>query len=129
MQALAKPRIESSRLYMPMATPPPSKSKTSRSTGGLPSAGVNVIVRRPGPGTTKSVARYWSPYAWRPITIGRFQPGTRRGMLLITIGSRKTVPPRMLRTVPLGERHICLRPNSWTRASSGVMVAHFTPTP
>ena len=31
--------------------------------------------------------------------------------------------------VPLGERHIFLRPNSFTRASSGVMVAHLTPTP
>ena len=26
-------------------------------------------------------------------------------------------------------RHICLRPNSSTRASSGVIVAHLTPTP
>ena len=31
--------------------------------------------------------------------------------------------------VPFGERHICFRPNSLTRASSGVMVAHLTPTP
>jgi hypothetical protein len=38
-------------------------------------------------------------------------------------------PPRMLRIVPFGERHIFFRPNSSTRASSGVMVAHFTPTP
>jgi hypothetical protein len=45
------------------------------------------------------------------------------------IGSRKITPPRMLRMVPLGERHIFLRPNSSTRASSGVMVAHLTPTP
>jgi len=45
------------------------------------------------------------------------------------MGSRKRVPPRMLRMVPLGERHISLRPNSFTRASSGVMVAHLTPTP
>jgi hypothetical protein len=35
----------------------------------------------------------------------------------------------MLRIVPLGDRHIFLRPNSSTRASSGVMVAHLTPTP
>ena len=27
------------------------------------------------------------------------------------------------------ERYISLRPNSFTRASSGVMVAHLTPTP
>ena len=45
------------------------------------------------------------------------------------MGSRNTVPPRMLRIVPLGERHIFLRPNSSTRSSSGVMVAHLTPTP
>ena len=31
--------------------------------------------------------------------------------------------------VPFGDFHICLRPNSSTRASSGVIVAHFTPTP
>ena len=31
--------------------------------------------------------------------------------------------------VPFGDFHIFLRPNSLTRASSGVMVAHFTPTP
>ena len=52
----------------------------------------------------KSVARYWSPKAWRPITIGAVQPGTRRGTFLQMIGSRNTVPPRMLRIVPLGER-------------------------
>ncbi len=45
------------------------------------------------------------------------------------IGSRKTTPPRMLRIVPLGDRHICLSPNSSTRASSGVIVAHLMPTP
>ena len=31
--------------------------------------------------------------------------------------------------VPFGERYIRLSPNSSTRASSGVIVAHFTPTP
>ena len=45
------------------------------------------------------------------------------------IGWRKITPPRMLRMVPLGERYMRLRPNSSTRPSSGVMVAHFTPTP
>ena len=63
------------------------------------------------------------------MTIGAVQPGTRRGTFLQTIGSRKMVPPRMLRMVPLGERYIFLRLNSLTRASSGVMVAHLTPTP
>ncbi len=83
----------------------------------------------PGPGTLKSVALYWSPWAWRPMTIGLVQPGTRRGMFEQMIGSRKTTPPRMLRMVPLGDFHIFFRPNSSTRASSGVIVAHFTPTP
>ena len=45
------------------------------------------------------------------------------------IGSRKMTPPRMLRIVPLGDFHIFFRPNSSTRASSGVIVAHLTPTP
>ena len=92
-------------------------------------AGSKVIVSLPLPGTTKSVARYWSPKAWRPMTIGWVQPGTSRGTFLQMIGSRKMVPPRMLRIVPLGDFHIFLRLNSFTRASSGVMVAHFTPTP
>ncbi len=35
----------------------------------------------------------------------------------------------MLRIVPFGDRHICFRLNSLTRASSGVIVAHLTPTP
>ena len=47
----------------------------------------------------------------------------------MTMGSRKIVPPRMLRIVPLGDFHIFFRPNSATRASSGVIVAHFTATP
>ncbi len=63
------------------------------------------------------------------MMIGLVQPGTSRGMLLMMIGSRNTTPPRMLRMVPLGETHIFLRPNSSTRASSGVIVAHLTPTP
>ncbi len=50
-------------------------------------------------------------------------------MFEITIGSRKMTPPRMLRIVPFGERYISFRPNSSTRASSGVIVAHLTPTP
>ncbi|MGY3290613.1 hypothetical protein ACVWWP_003680 [Bradyrhizobium sp. LM3.6] len=61
--------------------------------------------------------------------IGLLQPGTRRGTFLQMIGSRKMQPPRMLRMVPFGDFHICLRLNSFTRASSGVMVAHLTPTP
>ena len=88
-----------------------------------------MSVSCPAPGTTRSVARYWSPNAWRPITIGFVQPGTSRGTFEMMIGSRKTVPPRMLRIVPFGERHICFSPNSFTRSSSGVMVAHLTPTP
>ena len=61
--------------------------------------------------------------------IGLFQPGTSRGMFEMMIGSRKMTPPRMLRIVSFGLFHIFFRPNSSTRASSGVMVAHLTPTP
>ena len=75
------------------------------------------------------MARYWSPWACLPMMIGLVQPGTNLGTLCTTIGSRNTTPPRMLRIVPLGERHIRLSPNSATRASSGVIVAHLTPTP
>ena len=63
------------------------------------------------------------------MMIGLVQPGTSRGTFLQMIGSRKMTPPRMLRIVPLGERYISFSPNSFTRASSGVMVAHLTPTP
>jgi len=91
----------------------------------------------------------WSPKACRPIQIGLVHPGTGLGILSRMMGSRKTVPPRMFRiwvqrcdltngicakkggrrhTVPLGDRHISFRLNSLTRASSGVMVAHLTPT-
>lgn len=37
--------------------------------------------------------------------IGFFQPGTRRGIRGMTMGSLKTVPPRAFRIVPLGESH------------------------
>ena len=50
-------------------------------------------------------------------------------MLEMMIGSWNTTPPMMLRIVPFGERHIFFSPNSSTRASSGVIVAHLTPTP
>lgn len=63
------------------------------------------------------------------MTIGFVHPGTSRGMFEMMIGSRNTTPPRMLRIVPLGDTHIFFSPNSSTRASSGVIVAHFTPTP
>ena len=61
--------------------------------------------------------------------IGWVQLGTRRGTFLQMIGSRKMTPPKMLRMVPFGLLHISFRWNSLTRASSGVMVAHLTPTP
>src|SRR5215813_4143420 len=63
------------------------------------------------------------------MMIGLVHPGTSRGTFLQMMGSRKMTPPRMLRIVPLGERYISLRLNSFTRASSGVMVAHLTTTP
>ena len=94
----------------------------------------------------KSVERYWSPNACRPITIGFVHPGTGFGIFSRMMGSRNTVPPRIFRiypsahhphfeavsgrgrTVPLGLLHISFNLNSSTRASSGVMVAHLTPT-
>ena len=126
--ALAKSMIESSRLYIASVTPEPGALNTSRSIT-LPSLPVNLIDSVPAPGNLKSVARYWSPKAWRPMMIGLVQPGTSRGMFLQMIGSRKIVPPRMLRIVPFGDRHMSFRPNSFTRPSSGVMVAHLTATP
>src|SRR6266481_1541185 len=63
------------------------------------------------------------------MMIGLVQPGTSRGTFRQMIGSRKITPPRMLRMVPFGDFHISFRPNSFTRASSGVIVAHLTPTP
>ena len=61
--------------------------------------------------------------------IGLVQPGTSRGTFFAMIGSRKITPPKMLRIVPFGDFHIFFRPNSLTRPSSGVIVAHLTPTP
>src|SRR5207253_10718633 len=63
------------------------------------------------------------------MMIGLVQPGTSRGTFRQMIGSRNTTPPRILRMVPFGDFHISFKPNSFTRASSGVMVAHLTPTP
>src|ERR1700682_205853 len=63
------------------------------------------------------------------MMIGLVQPGTSRGTFLQMMGSRNTTPPRILRMGPFGDFHISLRENSFTRASSGVMVAHLTPTP
>ena len=51
------------------------------------------------------------------------------GIFLQIIGSLKTVPPRMFLMVPLGDLHIFFNLNSLTRFSSGVIVAHFMPTP
>lgn len=93
-----------------------------------PSVGVKVISSLPAEGTTKSVALYWSACACRPMMMGFSQPVTRRGMFLQMMASRKTVPPKMLRMVPLGDRHMNLSLNSSTRCSSGVIVAHLMPT-
>lgn len=78
--------------------------------------------------------------------MGFTQPGMGLGIRARMMGSRKTVPPRILRiyrtvlsiirfdvstgelTVPLGLFHISLSLNSSTRASSGVTVAHLMPT-
>lgn len=62
------------------------------------------------------------------MMMGFFHPTTRRGTLEMRIGSRKTVPCRIFLIVPFGDFHIYFSPNSFTLASSGVMVAHFIPT-
>ena len=72
---------------------------------------------------------YVSGEADLPTTMGFFQPGTSLGTLSTTIGSRKTVPFKILRMVPFGLLHIFFSLNSFTRASSGVIVAHLMPTP
>src|SRR5271156_6903061 len=78
--ARAKSRMESLKLYIPITTPPSSGIDTTSCTiGSLPSAGVKVNVTVPGRSTLKLVARYWSPKACRPMTMGFFQPGTNRG--------------------------------------------------
>jgi hypothetical protein len=88
------------------------------------------MVSVPAPGDRKSVALYWSPKAWRPMTIGLVQPGTRRGTFLQMIGSRKTTPPRMLRMVPFGRLPHLLELELLRRGPRpGVIVAHFTATP
>ena len=70
-----------------------------------------------------------SPKAWRATVIGFFQAFTLAGTLARVIGLRKTVPSMIPRMVPLGEGHWRFSPNSRTRSSLGVMVAHLTATP
>jgi len=60
--------------------------------------------------------------------IGLVHPGTILGMFEIIIGSLKTVPFKMFLMVPLGDFHICFKPNSVTLSSSGVIVAHLMAT-
>ena len=60
---------------------------------------------------------------------GSVQDGTNFGIFLQTIGSLKTVPPIIFLIVPLGDQHIFFKSNSFTLASSGVIVAHLIPTP
>lgn len=109
----AKAAILSSVLYIARQTPGPLKSYTVNFSC-LPWALVKTSSILPGPPTTTSVALYWSPNAWRPMTMAFVQPGTKRGMVLHMIGSRNTVPPRMLRIVPFGDSHIFFSLNSKT---------------
>lgn len=139
-EGAGEPLLTSSVLYMPMPTPPAGKLYTSHSLAPLPSFGVKTILNVPARSATKSVALYcrgervaqakcsrcgtqalgapvppwptWSPWACLPMVMGLVQPGTRRGMFLQMMGSRKTVPPRMFRMVPLGLFHIFFSLNS-----------------
>ncbi len=47
---------------------------------------------------------YWSPKACLPMMMGLFQPGTSLGTMLVTMGSRKTVPPRWFLHTPSKKR-------------------------
>lgn len=96
--------VEKERLHA-RATPGASKSKTFIVVFAPPSAGVKTISSLPLPGAMKSVDLYWSPNAWRPIVMGLVHPGTGLGIDGQMMGSRKTVPLRMLRIVPFGDRH------------------------
>jgi hypothetical protein len=58
-QLCAKPVIDSSVLYIPIATPGALKLNTSNSCLALPSLGVNERVRRPGVLITISCALYF----------------------------------------------------------------------
>lgn len=60
--------------------------------------------------------------------MGFFHPGMSLGIFLIIMGSLKTVPLSMFLMVPLGLFHMLFNLNYLTLASSGVMVAHLTPT-
>ena len=71
----------------------------------------SIVLNTTIPHETQSI-RTWSPKAWRPTTMDCVQPGTRRGIVLQMIGSRNTVPPRMLRIVPFGLSHIFFSLNS-----------------
>lgn len=72
-------------------------------------------MRVPGQREPTPVGPTWSPWACLPMVMGLVQPGTRRGMFLQMMGSRKTVPPRMFRMVPLGLFHIFFSWNSEDR--------------
>ena len=65
-------------------------------------------------GACGSVVLTWSPCACLPITMASSHPGTSLGTVWQMIGSRNTVPPKMLRIVPLGLRHIFFNLNSVT---------------
>src|SRR4029450_13832558 len=110
-EARAKSAIESSRLYIDIAMPQPGALKTSFSIT-VPSSPTNFIDSVPLLGNLMSVARYWSPKAWRPMMIGLVQPGTRRGTLLQVIGSRNPPPARMLRMGHVGDLRFSLGLNS-----------------
>ena len=121
--------MDLSKLYIERAIPGPGKLNTSYFFSSFPSSEVHLISNFPLPGTKKSVARYWSPKACLPIITGSVHEGTSFGIFLQIIGSLNTVPPIIFLIVPFGERHIFFKLNSFTLASSGVIVAHLIPTP
>ena len=115
----ANPRMDSSVLYMAMPTPPlAGYSNTFHFCAFEPSFGVKVISRVPSLSVTKSVHLYWSPKAWRPMTIGDVQPGTMRGTFFMMMGwmrGRAASAHGAHRRSKCGENRCRLRHNAKSR--------------
>ena len=68
----------------------------------------------------------------KPIVVARHAFGDQyraTDTLISKPGKLKMVPPKIFLIVPLGDRHIFFKLNSFTLSSSGVIVAHLIPTP
>ena len=104
---------------MPMATPPPGSREHLEFDGLAVRRSNQVMVSLPLPGTLEVGGAVLVAEGMTTDDDRLRQPGTSRGTFCMMIGSRKITPPRMLRIVPFGERHIFLRPNSSTAGFVG----------